>query len=391
MNKYWKILFLLLCFSPFTIVVTIGCEKLDKMRKHGVDKNMTDETALLLSDIQRSQTEGLIIGQHDGIWLEERKGLNSHFSNLVGRLPAMVSYDFMHITNKGNKEGSWYRIRENEIRSNIIAANRDGVYITMCWHYNDPYTGSSFYTKNISEKYAAKSFRSILRDSVNHEIYKKDLRKIAEFSQSLRDDNGKLIPFVFRPFHEFDGEWFWWGAPYNSPEEFKDVWRFTVQYLRDSLNVHNILYTFSPDIKFESKDEFLLRYPGDEYVDIIGFDDYEDFKYDKKRVQRAKDRIKIVADIGRQRAKPVALTEVGYFIRHNIPAKEIDDQRIGWMLEAIAEMKEYLSYVVFWSNGGTYDYCVPSKGLVGEDAFIRFLDDPYIIMNDKRDDKLKIK
>lgn len=126
------------------------------------------------------------------------------------------------------------------------------------------------------------SFKSILPGGQNHERYKKDLRKVAEFSSSLRDDDGKLIPFIFRPFHEFDGEWFWWGAAYNEPEEFKDLWRFTVHYLRDILNVHNMLYAFSPDIKFDSREDYLLRYPGDDYVDILGFDDYEDFKYDKK-------------------------------------------------------------------------------------------------------------
>lgn len=43
-----------------------------------------------------------------------------------------------------------------------------------------------------------------------------------------------------------------------------------------------MLYAFSPDIKFDSREDYLLRYPGDDYVDILGFDDYEDFKYDKK-------------------------------------------------------------------------------------------------------------
>ena len=112
------------------------------------------------------------------------------------------------------------------------------------------------------------SFKSILPGGQNHERYKKDLRKVAEFSSSLRDDDGKLIPFIFRPFHEFDGEWFWWGAAYNEPEEFKDLWRFTVHYLRDILNVHNMLYAFSPDIKFDSREDYLLRYPGDDYVDM---------------------------------------------------------------------------------------------------------------------------
>ncbi len=361
----------------------------DKIRQHAVDKNMTDETAELLYNIHHLQKQGMMIGQHNGAWMEERKDLNSHFFKLSGRQPAMVCYDFMFITNRRNKENSWHRVKEHEIRANIIAANRAGLYQTMCWHYNDPYIGKTFYVKDLPEEYGQNSFRSILKGGVNHEVYKKDLRKVAEFSLSIKDDSGKLIPFIFRPFHEFDGEWFWWGAPYNTPDEFKEVWRFTVEYLRDSLNVHNIIYAFSPDIRFESKEDYLVRYPGDEYTDIIGFDDYEDFKYDQKRTQKAKDRIKIVAEIGKEKNKPVALTELGYFVKHNQPKKKIDAERIKWMLKAVSEMNEYLAYIVFWGNGGTYDYCVPSEGLVGEKDFLDFLNQPFIIMNDNKEEKLK--
>jgi Beta-mannanase len=361
----------------------------DKIRQNAVDKEMTDETATLLSNIHHLQKRGMMIGQHDGVWMEEHKGLNSHFNRLSGRQPAMVCNDFMFITNRGNVEGSFYRVREHEIKANIIAANRAGLYQTMCWHYNDPYIGKTFYVKDLPEEYGQNSFRSILKGGVNHETYKKDLRKVAEFSLSLKDDNGKLIPFIFRPFHEFDGEWFWWGAPYNTPEEFKAIWQFTVEYLRDTLNVHNMLYAFSPDIRFNSKEEFLIRYPGDDYVDIIGFDDYEDFKYDKERTEKAKDRIRIVAEIGKEKNKPVALTELGYFIKHNEPKKEIDADRTKWMLEAVSEMNEYLAYIVFWGNGGTYDYCVPSAGLVGEKDFLDFLNQPFVIMNDNKEEKLK--
>lgn len=273
----------------FMVVLFVGVSMfaggtIKNVKKKAVDTQMTDETAALLYNIHQIQGKGTMLGQHDGVWMEEGKKITGHIHKLSGRLPAIASYDFMFITNVNNTEGSWFRIREHEIRERIIAANREGLFITMCWHYNDPYTQKTFYTKELPiEELKMMSFKSILPGGQNHERYKKDLRKVAEFSSSLRDDDGKLIPFIFRPFHEFDGEWFWWGAAYNEPEEFKDLWRFTVHYLRDILNVHNMLYAFSPDIKFDSREDYLLRYPGDDYVDILGFDDYEDFKYDKKK------------------------------------------------------------------------------------------------------------
>lgn len=353
------------------------------IKKQAVDKQLTDETAALLYDILRLHKKGTMMGQHDGVWMEEGKKITSYMSELSGRLPAIACYDFMFITNVNNTEGSWYRIREHEIRERIVAAHNEGLFITMCWHYNDPYTQKTFYTEQLpTEEMKEKSFRSILPGEENHERYKKDLQKVAEFSHSIRDKKGRLIPFIFRPFHEFDGDWFWWGAAYNEPEEFKTLWRFTVHYLRDVLNVHNMLYAFSPDIKFESREDYLLRYPGDEYVDILGFDDYEDFKYDKSRVEEAKKRIRIVGSLAKEKNKPCALTEIGYFIKRENHSEQ-DIRRMEYMLETISEMNEYLSYAVFWGNGGGL-YCVPQKGDSGDEAFNSFLNQPFIIMNDNK-------
>lgn len=358
-------------------------EILEDIRSRAVDTLMTDETAVLLYNILQNQGKGTMLGQHDGVWMEEGKKITGHIHKLSDRLPAVASYDFMFITNVNNTEGSWYRIREHEIRERIIAANREGIFITMCWHYNDPYTQKTFYTKELpTEELKALSFKSILPGGQNHERYKKDLRKVAEFSSSLRDDDGKLIPFIFRPFHEFDGEWFWWGAVYNEPEEFKDLWRFTVHYLRDILDVHNILYAFSPDIKFDSREDYLLRYPGDDYVDILGFDDYEDFKYDKKRTNEARKRIRIVGALANEKKKPCALTEVGYFIKKDNPQK-VDIKRMEYLLETISDMYEYLSYAVFWGNGGGV-YCIPTRGDAGEEEFKSFLRQPFILLNDNK-------
>jgi mannan endo-1,4-beta-mannosidase len=351
----------------------------DSLQKQAVDEKMTDETASLLYNLHNQRNKGTLIGQHDGVWIDENGCLVSWISNLTGKLPGIVSYDFMYITNRQNTEGSWHRKMENEIREKIVACNEQGLFVTMCWHYNDPYTGKTFYTKELSGKLSQTSFRSILEGGENHEVYKKDLRKIAEFSTSLLDKNGKLIPFIFRPFHEFDGEWFWWGADYNTPEEFKSLWRFTVTYLKDSLQVHNLLYAFSPDIKFDSREQYLLRYPGDGYVDILGFDDYGDFKSGRKDNGKAKSRIRIVGELAGEKKKPAALTETGYFILRD-KTQDKDLECIEGLLETVSEMHEYLAYVAFWSNG-SHDYCVPQQGNTGEKEFKDCLNQPFWVFN----------
>ena len=77
--------------------------------------------------------------------------------------------------------------------------------------------------------------KHILPGGSRHETFKSDLKIIADFAHNAKNHVGELIPIIFRPWHEFDGNWFWWGRNHCTVEEFKELYRFTVTYLRDSL------------------------------------------------------------------------------------------------------------------------------------------------------------
>jgi len=105
-------------------------------------------------------------------------------------------------------------------------------------------------------------------------LYKSWLDKVAVFLQSLKGKHGEYVPVIFRPFHELNGSWFWWGGKNCKSSEPIQLWKFTVSYLRDTKNIHQLLYAFNTD-RFSSEEEYLERYPGNEWVDIIGFDIYQ--------------------------------------------------------------------------------------------------------------------
>lgn len=77
---------------------------------------------------------------------------------------------------------------------------------------------------------------------------------------SLRTDAGEYVPVLFRPFHEHTGNGFWWGKGNCTAEEYIALWRFTLEYLRDTKGVHNLLYVYSPDI-VSSQDNYLEFWP----------------------------------------------------------------------------------------------------------------------------------
>ena len=184
---------------------------------------------------------------------------------------------------------------------------------------------------------------------------------------------------IFRPFHEFDGDWFWWGAPHCAAEDFIALWRFTVSYLRDTLGVHNFLYAFSPDCIFQTEAEFLERYPGDEWVDMVGMDDYADFGRDGKYdVEAGVKKLRIVSDYAQKAGKLAAFTETGL--------ESIADP--AWwtdtLLPALKTGGLKLCYVLVWRNDITSPthYYAPFPGHPSVPDFLKFRADSVPLFAD---------
>ena len=210
----------------------------------------------------------------------------------------------------------------------------------------------------------------------NHEDYKLILQGLAGWFKSLKGANGEVIPLIFRPYHEFDGDWFWWGKSHCTPDEFKSLWQFTAGYLRDSLDVHNLIYAFSPDNKFNTVAEFTERYPGNEWVDMVGMDNYGDMGRDGKyNLDQAIKKIKIVNDFALENKKLAAFTETGLESIVN-PVWYTDV-----LLKVLQKNKLNLAYVLVWRNDtkSPTHYYAPFPGHPAALDFKKFYDDEYTL------------
>jgi len=105
------------------------------------------------------------------------------------------------------------------------------------------------------------------------------LKDVAAYCRTLVDADGARIPIVFRLFHECDGDWFWWGRDSGTPADMIALHRLSVDVIRAELGAENVLFCYSPQRKWEGMGEegksgFLTWYPGDAYMDMLGFSDY---------------------------------------------------------------------------------------------------------------------
>jgi mannan endo-1,4-beta-mannosidase len=244
---------------------------------------------------------------------------------------------------------------------------------TIAWHFSNPISGGGFYWR---DSISLPAVKYIIPGKEHHEKYKSILRGIGLFVKSVKGADGKVVPMIFRPFHEFDGDWFWWGRAHCTPDEFKSLWRFTVSYLRDSLQVNNLIYAFSPDNKFNNQEQFLERYPGNEWVDMVGMDNYGDFGRDGRyNLEAGIKKLKIVSDYARSAGKLAAFTETGL---ESIPNKTWWTETL---LKALRSEDIQLCYVLVWRNDArsATHYYAPFPGHVSEPDFVKFYKDPYTL------------
>jgi mannan endo-1,4-beta-mannosidase len=338
-----------------------------------VDKNATAETKALFKNLKQLSKEHTLFGHQHATeyghgWSGEAD--RSDVKSVTGSHPAVIGVDVSGFT-----AGSATAIEKAKatVRKIVTDTYDRGGVTTISWHFINPVSGGGFYWK---DSVSLPGVRYIIPGGEAHEQYKKILRDIGDWANHTRGKDGKLVPLIFRPYHEFDGDWFWWGKSHTTQQEFVSLWRFTVSFLRDSVGVHNFLYAFSPDNKFNSEAEYLERYPGDEWVDMVGIDNYGDMGRDGKYdLDAATRKLKIVSDYAIKTGKLAAFTETGL---ESIPNS-------NWWNDVLLKVMKtpglQLSYVLVWRNDKTSatHFYAPFPGHSSVPDFMKFYNDPYTL------------
>ncbi|MCI9079435.1 MAG: beta-mannanase [Lachnospiraceae bacterium] len=189
---------------------------------------------------------------------------------------------------------------------------------------------------------------------------------IADYALELQKEN---IPVLFRPFHENSGGWFWWGTS-TSVESYQAMWRYMVHYLEDK-GVHNFLYVYSPNGPVASEEEYLERFPGDAYVDVLGFDYYDDYSdvnvytgdnfFDALATS-----CDVVAGLAEKKNKIPAISEAGIRVtgagKDSLMVSGNPVKGKDWYNNLINTAAAHkIPYFLLWANFGEGNFFVPYK------------------------------
>ena len=329
------------------------------------DKGATKETVALYNHLKDLLNKGILFGHQDdlayGVGWQYENG-RSDIKDVTGDYPAVYGFELgrLELDHDVNLDSVPFK----SMKKFIGEAYARGGVITLSWHLNNPLTGQTAWNP------APGTVASILPGGEKNELYKTWLDKVAAFLLDLKGVHGEFIPVIFRPFHELNGSWFWWGAKNCTPGELKQLYSFTESYLRDQKHVHSLLYAYNTD-KFYSTAEYIERYPGDEWVDIIGFDIYQAYNTatNEEFIRQAGAMFGRLDSIAADHKKIPALTEFG-----NNGLKD----SLWWtdtFLKAILPYR--ISYALAWRNAGVKkdgesEFYVPYKGQASAKNFIEF-------------------
>ena len=221
------------------------------------------------------------------------------YSTLRGKC-AEYGYPLMFSADVFKASSSYYPADETaKIRANLISVIKEAWAHSRCmpllsWHIENPYADYETLGGATPARYRygtdefpeyPRAQRYVVRHILNNTNGKGDwfderCRDVAGIINSLVDVNGKPIPVVFRLFHECEHNWAWWQMQYYdwnancSVSEYISLFQLAVTKFRTYCPNAQILFCFNKDRSFNSEESFLKGYPGDDYVDIMSWDDY---------------------------------------------------------------------------------------------------------------------
>ncbi|MFT3981125.1 MAG: glycosyl hydrolase [Ferruginibacter sp.] len=342
-----------------------------------IDTNATAATKKLYGNLYRLQQSHIIFGHQDalayGVGWKYENGRSDIYSVLKDR-PGLYGWDIGMIEMDATKNLD--AVPFDQMKKFIREGYCRGALITISWHMRNPLTGGNAWDTTPG------SLASVLPGGAKHALFKSWLDKVAVFMNDLKDDKGQMIPVLFRPFHELTGNWFWWCKNNGTPEEFKTLWKFTVHYLRDEKQLHHLLYVYNA-ASFDNEAAFLERYVGDEYADVLSFDQYQ-FGARPERasfIKKMRAQLDILTQLAARKNKIAALAETGL--------EAIPDS--SWWTETLwPVLKGYpLAYVLVWRNAGympsekKMHYYAPYPGQASANNFKKFYRNPALLFEKK--------
>ena len=356
------------------LTATFSCKVIPPLHS---DPDASKATKKAYQRFKHLSNEGTMIGYEDalayGIGWRGGGIEQCDMYRASGAYPAVYGWDLGDIHKTANLDTVPF---SNMIEWIKLVHDHGGIN-TISWHMDNPVNGNSSWDKTPVGQ-------DILPGGAHHDQLLEKLDRAASFLKACKSDNSH-VPIIFRPYHEHNGNWFWWGKGNLTEEEYIALFQFTADYLRKAHSIHHLIYAFSPDRSRiatpSDTSAYFYGYPGDEYVDLIGLDNYRDVRatgvdsLNQIGIENLKLSLEMITDIAEQKGKIAALTETG--------SESITDEK--WFTQRLlkpllsSEKAQRLSYILTWRNANTVHHYMTYPGHLSQDDFKDFISHPHTL------------
>jgi mannan endo-1,4-beta-mannosidase len=258
------------------IIILIFCSLNAFSQLKPVNTNASPEAIKLLNYLYSLQGKQTLAGQHN--YNQNLSQYMDTVKSITDKYPAVWGTDFIlnGITDPGP-----------EIVKEAIRRYHEGYIVTLMWHAGRPVDEPPFgWKESIQAELDDNQWKELTTPGTPLQLkWEKQVDKIAFFLKQLQDAN---VPVLWRPYHEMNGVWFWWGDK-KGPEGYQKLWKMMFDRFTNVHKLNNLLWVWNAnaprDIPFDQAYSYKEYYPGADYVDVLATDvynsDYEDRDYNE--------------------------------------------------------------------------------------------------------------
>ncbi len=226
-----------------------------------VDEDATAEARCLAQTLDTWQRDGVMgVGQQLNL---SNEAYQAPLRQLGGRSVALVGFDLQEL-----EQSEGFGFYDPPLQR-LLELAADGVVLTASWHTPNPDSGLDARDRRWTD------LKALLEPGTSQAVaFWADYDAKLELLKRLQSGDGGLhqpAAVLFRPLHEANGDWFWWGQP--DPEDYRALWAAMQERAIDA-GVHNIVWGWSANVvSYDGIADPLTLVP--EAVDLVGIDSYD--------------------------------------------------------------------------------------------------------------------
>ncbi len=256
------------------IFILIGCNnKQADILFEPVNKNISKEAKELLNYLYSLKGKHTLSGQHN--YSSSPSGANDSVIAITGKAPALWGGDLV-----GNFSPQKPKTCRQDIINEAIKQHNNGSIITLMYHQVKPFDSDSLgFSKSVKGQVTDEEWEQITTPETEyHNMLIEKLDTVAIYLKQLQKKN---IPVLWRPYHEMNGIWFWYGDR-KGKDGYVKLWKIIYDRYVNHHKLNNLIWVWNANSPRNKKNDeaydFQYYYPGNKYVDILAADVYGEFE-----------------------------------------------------------------------------------------------------------------